>query len=142
MATLPSNRQIQISQIPGAPAWVAGLIQCLNPLLGAYYDALNAGITIPANLPWLIKTIPAGVNQSLSAAWPYSRKPAGALLVGVQVTAGNHQDAKLTLADGSALSTPVPIILNQWSYVAGKIQLDQVSGLQPNVQYTLTILAF
>lgn len=138
MAALPPFRQIQASQIPGAPLWFIPFLQAFNRGFQPVYDAINGALTLGANLPAQVKQItytpptdgyPAYSAAVLTFACTLKTKPALVILAQVQ--------RKGTPTVGTTESA---VSLNQWSVQAGSISVDSLAGLVPGVEYTLTFL--
>ena len=117
---MPTNLpipSIQLQQIPGAPPWIASLLDPLNKNFGALQQVVNGGITQPGNLPWQVATVT--INQAATGykattfAYKTPTKP------------------KLVIFGGlSSGPTPTgPIVVNQWSVRGSSISLDNVTGL-------------
>lgn len=132
MGALPPFRQIGLQSLPGAPAWFNAFLAPLNQFLAAVFDIVNSNTTLGQNVPAQFVTVTVSVASTGAFAAPSisSTLPGGqpqAVLL-----------ARVRLANG--VPTQITAIsLNQWDYVAGKVQMTVV-GMQPACTYQLTFL--
>lgn len=129
MGSLPTFRQIQFQQVPGAPPWFAGFLNTLNQFTGAVYDIVNGNVTIGTQIPRFKKTLTIAVPSSGYTPQTFKNT--------LPTTPWDVHIAQVQLTQGAG-STTSPISLNQWSYQNGMISLDALVGLQPNCTYQIT----
>lgn len=131
MASLPPFRQIQFSQVVGAPPWFSAFLQTLNQFLSAVYDIVNKNTQLTEQVPaqYVTQTIVVGPTGAFAAPQflcSLLAQPRAVLLTRTLCVNGN--------LGTSAIS------LNQWSLVAGMIKVESLVGLQPGNTYQLTFL--
>lgn len=128
MGALPAIKRFVTEDYPSQTAWIGSLLYPLNLLLNTIYTNLNNGLTVKQNMVGDIKTLSvSGATPVTSFPWKFSTAPVGVNVINAAQTDG----------------TPTPITsavscAGSWSYNAGVITINNVTGLNSAHTYNIT----
>jgi hypothetical protein len=126
MAKLPVIKRLLAEDLKAAGAWIVKLLYPLNQFMSSVYAALDHGITFQDNMLGDIKTLSIkGSNPTTEFLWSYASAPVGCFVVAAFDTSSNPQ-------------TLTSAVTCAWSYNAGVISIDNVTGLDTSRTYNVT----
>ena len=130
MGALPTIKRFLTEDYPTESSWIGTLLYQLNLLLNTIYTNLNNGITIQNNMLGMIKTLPiTGLSPTTQFNWTFSTSPIGVFVS--QCLQSDGTPAVITSAVTCA-----------WSYSAGIISINNVTGLNSAHTYNCTFIVF
>jgi len=126
MAKLPILKRFLAEDYQSAGAWITKFLYVLNLFAGSVYAALNNGLTLQDNMLAQVNTVSiSGSSPKTTINWSYSSKPVGVLLI-------NILDAS---SQAAIITSPTTVA---WSYGAGVITINNITGLTSGKSYTAT----
>lgn len=133
MGSLPPIKRFLADDYPKEEqSWINTLLYPLNLLLNTIYSNLNNGLTIGQNMQAQLNTLPVtGASPTTSYQWKFSTAgaPAAVLIGNVVQTNGTSQP--ITQA-----------VTCSWSYNAGIVSINNVTGLTKGNSYNVTFMTF
>lgn len=132
MGALPTIKRFLTEDYPTQTAWIGALLYPLNLLLNTIYSNLNNGLTIGQNMLAQINTLSiSGSSPSTTFLWKFSGggAPIGISAVNVVQTNG----AAVAISNAVSCS---------WSYNAGVITINNVTGLNAGNTYNVTFIVW
>lgn len=128
MAALPVLKRLLAEDFKEAGTWIGKLLYILNLFMGSVYSSLNHGITFQDNVLAQLKTLTIkGRSPTVQFPWSYSSAPIGVLILATQDTTSSPQ-------------TVTTAVTCAWSYSAGTVSIDNITGLDTARQYSVTFL--
>lgn len=128
MALLPQLKRLSAEDFKDAPPWFMRLLYPLNLFMISVYSALNNQLTFESNMLSQIRSATLnGSSPTAQFTWPYASAPIGVTVI-------------------SALDiSPFPLLIKQavtcaWSYSAGVVNIENVTGLTNGRNYSVTFL--
>lgn len=128
-SNLPSIQRVKFEDYKDAPPWFGQFLNTLNLFLNPTYDILNRGIS-PENIGCISTAsfrYTDGVTQNFNFASPVTQVPSCVIV-------GNAYEAANTIKH------PAGAVTIQWHFSKGKIYVDALLGLTPNVPYIISVL--
>lgn len=130
MGALPTIKRFLAEDFPTESGWITTLLYPLNLLLNTIYANLNNGITFQQNILSQIKTISiSGLAPSTTFNWSFSNVQAP---IGVLVLQCLQTDSPVAV-----ITSAVTVA---WSYSAGVISINNMTGLNSSHTYSVTFL--
>lgn len=130
MGALPPIKRFLAEDFQSQAAWINNLLYPLNQLLGVIYSNLNRGLTLSQNMLAMTKVISVvGATPTTSFPWPFSTAPIGVSLISTKQTDG-------------ATSVITNAVTCDWSYTAGIISINNVTGLNAAHTYSCTFIVW
>lgn len=132
MGALPAIKRFLAEDYPTESNWIGTLLYPLNLLLTTIYSNLNNGLTIAQNLQSQINSATiTGAAPTTSFKWNYSQivSPVGVSLVYIAQT-------------NAPVSTIMSATTVAWSYAAGIVTINNVTGLTRGNVYTCTFIVW
>lgn len=130
MGSLPPIKRFLTEDFPTQASWIGNLLYPLNLFFNTVYSNLNNGLTLSQNMLAQVKTISiSGSSPTTSFPWKFSSAPIGVTLVNIVQTDGTP--AVITNATTCA-----------WSYAAGVVTINNVTGLNSAHQYSATFIVW
>lgn len=128
MSALPQIKRLLAEDYKEAGTWISKLLYPLNLFMSSVYAALNHGITFQDNVLAQVKTLTVkGSSPAVQFPWPYASAPIGVLII--------------ASSDTSAIpKTITAAVTCAWSYSAGTVSINNITGLDAARQYSLTFL--
>jgi hypothetical protein len=126
MGSLPTIKRFLSEDYPTQESWISPLIYALNQLLSTVYSNLNNGITLSQNCLAQVKTLSiSGSSPTTSFNWSFSsiQAPVGCVVV-------------------QCLPNVTSAATCSWSYSAGVISINNVTGLTAGQTYSVTFIVF
>lgn len=125
--------------MPSAPPWMDIVLYALRQTMEFIYQAFNKNITHGDNIQCVIRTVEvttaltySGISKTwtpISFDFPYRIKPSGVFVVNCQL-------------QGPVYTPTYAAQGCDWSYQAGVITINYVSGLADSKTYDITFYAF
>ena len=122
-SNLPSVWKLYTSNYPTAPSWFEPVLESVNKFTIPVYNILNAGIDITANTKeeiYQFNITPNGTTAFNFTPQKFVGAPHGIIV-------------------GQCLPFPTGPVYPFWNYLNGTIQISDLTNLQPNVQYSVTL---
>lgn len=130
-SNLPTVQRIKFEDYKDAPGWFGQFLGTLNLFISAVYSIINRGIIYP-NMgvlqPAFFSYTP-GSTTGFKFVNPLTVAPSG-VVVG-NVYEGNRLQAH-----------PAVVVQVQFHYSQGFIFVDDIIGLTPGVQYSVSVLVY
>ena len=130
MGQLPTFRRFLSEDFQSESSWIGPLLQGLNLILNTLYSNLNNGLTLAQNCLAQIKTLSiSGLKPTTTFSWNFKSNPVGVSIV--QCTQTDGTPAVITSA-----------VTCDWSYLAGVISINNVTGLNSSHTYNVTFIVW
>ena len=128
MASLPPVRKLLQEDLKQAGAWISKLIYPLNLFMSSVYAALNHDLTFQDNIlaQWKTVTV-SGSNPTTQFTWSYVSAPVGVTIQAISDTSASPK-------------TITTAVTHVWSYSGGVVSINNITGLDPKRQYSITFL--
>ncbi len=122
---IPPIKRLSQEDFP-EQSWITKLFDPLNLFLNAMTSGLANGLTAQENMIAIIKTITVdGATPSTSFLWPFATKPVICII-------GSTVD----ISSSPAVITQA--VTCDWSYVAGSVLINNITGLDTAKSYSIT----